>query len=53
MPVTNIYPRLSELLPLEKIPNEIDALRDALENVFDKMDQLQYSKPVKADTLDI
>lgn len=30
-----MHPSLSQLLPLEKIPNEIEAVRDALASIFD------------------
>jgi hypothetical protein len=30
-----MHPTLSQLLPLDKIPNEIEAVRDALESIFD------------------
>lgn len=32
-----MYPRLSQLLPLEKIPNEIEAIRDVLTGVLDNL----------------
>ena len=35
MPNNIMHPSLSQLLPLDKIPNEIEAVRDALINVFD------------------
>lgn len=30
-----IHPKLSDLLPLEKIPNELESIREALESIFD------------------
>lgn len=35
MPNQIMHPALSQLLPLDKIPNEIEALRDALISIFD------------------
>lgn len=35
MPNQVMHPALSQLLPLHKVPNEIEALRDALEAIFD------------------
>ena len=32
---SNMYPRLNQLLPLEKIPNELEDIREALIDVFD------------------
>lgn len=31
----SIQPKLSDLLPLDKIPNELEAIREALESIFD------------------
>ena len=30
-----IHPTLSQLLPLDRIPNEVEAIRDALASVFE------------------
>lgn len=32
-----MHPSLSQLLPLDKIPNEIEAIRDALASLFDSV----------------
>ena len=34
MPHQIMHPELSQLLPLDKIPNELEAVRDALMSVF-------------------
>ncbi len=35
MPDSILKPTLSQLLPIDKIPNELEALRDALASIFD------------------
>lgn len=35
--LTIIYPRVSDILPLDKIPNELEGLRDALTDLFDDL----------------
>lgn len=35
MPINPIYPVVSDLLPLERIPSELEGLREALQNVLD------------------
>jgi hypothetical protein len=37
MPTNPIYPVVSDLLPLEKIPSELEGLREALENVLGEL----------------
>ncbi|MBW8242520.1 hypothetical protein K1F50_06875 [Muricauda oceani] len=37
MPTNPLYPVVSDLLPLEKIPSELQGLREALENVLDEV----------------
>lgn len=32
-----MHPSLSQLLPLDKIPNEVEAIRDALASIFDSI----------------
>ena len=37
MPNQIMHPSLSQLLPLDKIPNEVEAIRDALASIFDSI----------------
>jgi len=37
MPTNPLYPVVSDLLPLEKIPSELQGLREALKNVLDEV----------------
>ena len=37
MPTNPIYPVVSDLLPLERIPSELEGLREALENMLDNI----------------
>lgn len=34
MPTQNMHPPLSQLLPLETIPDEFEGIHEAIENVF-------------------
>lgn len=33
----NLHPTLSQLVPFENVPNELEAIRDALQTIFDEI----------------